>query len=88
MFQKRSRILFEAEQEVTEKKDKDGHTTSTTKVNIARLCLNEVFLAERDVASASRYRLVTDGQNLGMFKSSGLLVSTGVGSTGWLYAAR
>jgi hypothetical protein len=27
---------------------------------IKQLCLNEVFIAEHDVASASRYRLVPD----------------------------
>lgn len=56
--------------------------------HIRKLCLNEVFIAEHDVASASRYRLIPDKQNLGLFKSSGLIVSTGTGSTGWLYAAR
>ena len=55
---------------------------------IKRLSLNEVFIAEHDVASASRYRIKPNGVNLGLFKSSGLIVSTGVGSTGWLYAAR
>ena len=29
-----------------------------------------------------------DNVDLGVFKSSGLIVSTGTGSTGWLYAAR
>ena len=29
-----------------------------------------------------------DGIDLGVFKSSGLIVSTGTGSTGWLHAAR
>lgn len=45
-------------------------------------------MAESDVASASRYRLNPDGVNLGIYKSSGLIVSTGVGSSGWLYSAR
>ena len=81
--------MFEAEKEVpSDKKDAAGKPLPPTKVKVSKLCLNEIFLAERDMASASRYRLITDGQNLGMFKSSGLLVSTGVGSTGWLYAAR
>lgn len=55
---------------------------------IRQLCLNEVFIAEHEVASASRYRLVPDGENLGLFKSSGLIVSTGTGSQAWLYNAR
>jgi len=50
--------------------------------------LNEVFVAEKDMSSASRFRLVPNGQNLGLFKSSGLIISTGTGSSGWLYAAR
>lgn len=53
-----------------------------------RLVTNEVFIAEADVASASRYRLRPDGRDLGMFKSSGLIVSTGTGSSGWLLNAK
>jgi hypothetical protein len=53
-----------------------------------QLCLNEAFVAEHDVASASRYRLVPDKQNLGLYKSSGLIISTGCGSSGWLKSAR
>jgi hypothetical protein len=45
-------------------------------------------VAEKDVASASRYRIQPVKLDLGMFKSSGLLVSTGTGSSAWLYAAR
>lgn len=45
-------------------------------------------MAEHDIASASRYRLLSDGTNLGLFKSSGLIVATGTGSSGWLFAAR
>ena len=52
------------------------------------LALNEVFCAERDVSSASRYCVMKDGVDQGVFKSSGLIVSTGTGSTGWLHAAR
>jgi len=51
-------------------------------------CLNEVFCAEKDVASASRFRVRSDGNELGVFKSSGLLLATGTGSTGWLSSAR
>lgn len=52
------------------------------------LSLNEIFVAEKDVSSASRYCVMKDGHDLGVFKSSGLIVSTGTGSTGWLYSAR
>ena len=51
-------------------------------------CLNEVFAAEKDVASASRFRVRANGDELGVFKSSGLIVATGTGSTGWLYSCR
>jgi hypothetical protein len=35
------------------------------------------------------FRLKVDNEDyLGKFKSSGLLVSTGTGSTGWLYSAK
>ena len=75
-FEKRSRILFErlrTKDEMEERKI---------------LCLNEAFAAEKDVSSASRYCIEKDDIDLGVFKSSGLIVSTGTGSSGWLYAAR
>ena len=75
-FEKRSRILFE--------KVKQNDKEQDCKI----LCLNEAFCAEKDVSSASRYHIVKDNIDLGVFKSSGLIVSTGTGSTGWLYAAR
>jgi|LakMenEpi03Aug12_release.lakeMendotaPanAssembly.Ray.scaffolds.fasta_scaffold511271_2 NAD kinase len=52
------------------------------------LCLNEAFCAEKDVGSASRFRIAPDDQDWGIFKSSGLIVSTGTGSTGWLFSSR
>ena len=39
--------------------------------------LNELFCAEKDVGSASRFRISPDGADWGIFKSSGLIVSTG-----------
>lgn len=50
--------------------------------------LNEIFVAEENVSQTSIFRLVADGNFLGKFKSSGLLIATGTGSTGWLYSAR
>lgn len=44
--------------------------------------------AEKDPALLSLYRLNVDGRELGKFRSSGVLFSTGTGSTGWLYSAR
>ena len=52
------------------------------------LCLNEVFCAERNLSEVSRYCIMKDGIDLGVFKSSGLIISTGTGSTGWLYGVR
>lgn len=75
-YEKRTRILYER---IRKSEEQEEQRT---------LCLNEVFCAEGDVSSASRYCVVKDGINLGVFKSSGLIVSTGTGSSGWLYAAR
>lgn len=45
-------------------------------------------MAEKDVGKTSIYRLQVDDSYLGKFKSSGIIVSTGTGSSGWLYSAR
>lgn len=52
------------------------------------LCLNEVFCAEKKVSEVSRYCIEKDGEDIGVFKSSGLIISTGTGSSGWLYGVR
>jgi len=52
------------------------------------LTLNEIFTAEKKVSEVSRYRIEKDGEDIGVFKSSGLIVSTGTGSSGWLYGVR
>ena len=75
-FEKRTRILYERVRQ-HERQDEQR-----------ALCLNEVFCAEEDVSSASRYCIQKDGVDMGVFKSSGLIVSTGTGSSGWLYSAR
>ena len=74
-FYNRSRALFSIENPITMQ-----YTN--------KLCLNEVFAAEKDVSSTSMYRLNVDEKDLGKFKSSGILISTGTGSSGWLYSAR
>ena len=48
-----------------------------------RPCLNEVFCAEENVSSTSMFRVRVVGEGKGKFKSSGLIVCTGTGSTGW-----
>ena len=52
------------------------------------LCLNEIFVGEKDVAKSGIFRVKVDNDAyLGQFFSSGLLISTGTGSTGWLTSA-
>ena len=34
------------------------------------------------------YRLIVDGRDIGKFKSSGIIIATGTGSSGWLFSAR
>jgi NAD kinase len=50
--------------------------------------LNEIFAAEKDVAVTSMCKIIVDGKDMGKFKSSGIIISTGTGSTGWLYSAK
>jgi NAD kinase len=45
--------------------------------------LNEAFCAEKDVGSASRFRVSPDGTDWGIFKSSGIIISTGKSSQMW-----
>jgi NAD+ kinase len=52
------------------------------------LVLNEIFVAEKEIGKTSIYRLFVDNEYLGKFKSSGIIISTGTGSTGWLFSAR
>ena len=84
VFKTRARLLFDHVRKGI--KTESGETLPEQK--FYQLCLNEAFIAEHDVASASRYRLVSDNQSLGLYKSSGLIVSTGCGSSGWLKSAR
>jgi len=55
---------------------------------VNKLVLNEIFVAEADVGKTSIYKLGVDSRQLGKFKSSGLIISTGTGSSGWLLSAR
>ena len=52
------------------------------------LVLNEVMVSEKDPSQVSNYKLNVDDRELGKFKSSGIIISTGTGSTGWLYSAK
>lgn len=50
--------------------------------------MNEVFVAEKNVGTSSIFRTRVDGNYIGKFKSSGMIISTGTGSTGWLFSAK
>ena len=50
--------------------------------------LNEIFVAEENVSQTSIFHFSVDKKFVGKFKSSGLLIATGTGSTGWLYSAK
>lgn len=54
----------------------------------SHLVLNEVMASEQDASCVSMYRLNVDGKDLGKFKSSGIIMSTGTGSRRWLHAAK
>ncbi|KAJ1347995.1 hypothetical protein KIN20_003201 [Parelaphostrongylus tenuis] len=49
------------------------------------LALNEVFVGENEAAKVSTYSISIDDQPMIKQKSSGLIVSTGTGSTSWYY---
>ena len=53
-----------------------------------KLALNEIFMAEKDASKTTAYSIDADGKDVGRFKSSGVIASTGTGSSGWLYSTR
>ena len=59
----------------------------TDRIDI-RYALNEVFTSEKNVGKSSQYKLYIDDEFKGHFPSSGLLIATGTGSTGWLQSAK
>jgi NAD+ kinase len=50
--------------------------------------LDELFAAETNVSSTSLFRIHVDGEFKGKFKSSGVIISSGSGSTGWAQSYR
>ena len=50
--------------------------------------LNEAFMAEKNASKTSIYRAKANGNDIGRFRSSGIIISTGTGSSGWLYGAK
>ncbi len=55
---------------------------------VEKLILNEIFVADKDVTWPSVYRAHVDDRDMGKFKSSGIIISTGTGSSGWMHSAR
>jgi NAD+ kinase len=82
----RQRINFRMETPMT------GEVTNKLVIKQKSYCvfkvLNEIFAAEKDTGKTSIYRLFVDQEDLGSFKSSGIIISTGTGSSGWLFSAR
>ena len=52
------------------------------------IVVNEIMVSEDDASSVSVYRLRVNDKDLGKFRSSGILVATGTGSTGWLHSSK
>lgn len=50
--------------------------------------MNEAFLADHYVDRPSIFRAYVDNKDMGKFKCSGMLISTGTGSSGWLLSAK
>lgn len=63
-------------------------TSPVTGEVVNKLVLNEIFAAEKDTGKTSIYKLIVDNVDYGKFKSSGIIISTGTGSSGWLFSAR
>ena len=45
-------------------------------------------MAEKNASKTSMYQLKADKINMGKIRSSGIIISTGSGSSGWLYGAK
>jgi NAD kinase len=60
----------------------------STRQEVNMISLNEVFMAEKNASKISSYRIKADDIDIGSFKSSGIIISTGTGSSGWLYGAK
>ncbi|EGT56121.1 hypothetical protein CAEBREN_24003 [Caenorhabditis brenneri] len=56
---------------------------SSKKPKVTNLALNEVFIGEDEAAKVSTYNISIDDSPTVKQKSSGLIVSTGTGSTSW-----
>jgi len=46
--------------------------------------LNEVFFADKDVGKTSNFRIAIDGNDFEYYRSGGIIVATGSGTTGWI----
>jgi len=45
-------------------------------------------MAEKNASKTSMYQINVDKTDLGKIRSSGIIISTGSGSSGWLYGAK
>uniref|UniRef100_A0A1I7TDS2 NAD(+) kinase n=1 Tax=Caenorhabditis tropicalis TaxID=1561998 RepID=A0A1I7TDS2_9PELO len=60
-----------------------GKTILKKSVKVSNLALNEVFIGEDEAAKVSTYNISIDDSPRVKQKSSGMIVSTGTGSTSW-----
>lgn len=67
---------------------KQNDLLDSQRQDISKLFLNEAFISEKDPSRTSCYSAKANDTNLGRFKSSGIIISTGTGSSGWLYSAK
>uniref|UniRef100_A0A8R1E546 NAD(+) kinase n=1 Tax=Caenorhabditis japonica TaxID=281687 RepID=A0A8R1E546_CAEJA len=58
-------------------------TKRAKKTAITNLALNEVFIGEDEAAKVSTYNISIDDSSMVKQKSSGMIVTTGTGSTSW-----
>lgn len=81
--------VSEAEEEMTEKSDKLRNArlfqNDVFDPKVPVLALNDVFVGESHAARVSSYEIQIDDGVILKQKSSGLVVSTGTGSTSWNY---
>uniref|UniRef100_A0A0N5ATU8 NAD(+) kinase n=1 Tax=Syphacia muris TaxID=451379 RepID=A0A0N5ATU8_9BILA len=82
--------VSENEEEMTEKSDELRNAslygdTNTFDPKVPVLALNDVFVGESHAARVSTYEIQIDDGAVLKQKSSGLVVSTGTGSTSWNY---
>ena len=84
-YKQRSRIILE-KNEYSPNQRVESRVSDSPKTQY--LVLNEMLAAEKEPSQLSIYKLEVCGRNLGKFRSSGIIIATGTGSTGWLHSAK